>query len=462
MTSGIEKNDATRFMFSGPVGILLFNLALPIYASTLFWVAYTLTDIYWISRIDPENPAIVGGVSLIIPIYMLAFALSNGLLIGVKSLVARAVGANNEELLSSVASAGLALASAAAAAFLLFGYIFSDEITRYLGATGDLFEYAHTFLLYILPATALLFTFNVLSGIAQGEGQMKYVMHAMGLGVGLNMLLDPLLIIWLDYGVLGVALATCLSQAISLMYLVWVFMRGNLRVPLHMNILKARAETIAKILDIGLPQGLAEILVALYLLAVNWIVVGIDPSAMTSFGLCARVDQVLLLSIAAISSAVLTAVAQNAGRGNLERIGKITNAAVVAGGILVLAQAILLVAISPWVYGMLSDVEVVVDYAVSQTKIVNIFYAFAVPTLVFHSVFLAIGHPWPAIKIQFTKMFAITLPIMIVLIHVFDLEMYGVWSDIVAGEISAAILGFIWYSVYRKRLEKGDLKIDLA
>jgi putative MATE family efflux protein len=460
--SEVDKNNPAQLMFSGPVGSLLIRLALPIYASTMFWVIYTLTDIYWISRIDPEDPAIVGGVSLIIPIYMLAFALSNGLLIGIKSLVARAVGAENEELLNRVASAGLALAACAAVVFLVVGYTYSEEITRSLGAQGDLFEHAHIFLLYILPATALIFSFSALSGIAQGEGQMKHVMHAMGVGVGLNLLLDPLFIFILDLGVLGAALATCISQAISLAYLVFVFIQGGMRVPLNINIFQARLETISKILKTGLPQGFAEVLVALYLFVVNWIVVSIDPSAMTAFGLCARVDQLLLLSIAAISSAVLTAAAQNAGRGNLERINQITKMAIMYGGVIVLAQALPLMFFSPWVYSILSNSDIVINYSVNQTRIINLFYVFAIPTLVYHSFFLAIGHPWPAVKIQLVKMFAVSLPLMLLLTHVLELNMYGVWIGIATGEASAAAIAYIWGTAYYKRLKRGLVSIDVA
>ncbi len=343
--------------------------------------------------------------------------------------------------------------------FLVLGYGFSGEITRSLGAVDALFAPAHTFLLYLLPATALLFAFNVLSGIAQGEGQMHHVMHAMGLGVGLNMLLDPLLILVMGWGVLGAGLATCLSQAVSLLYLAWAFLRGGMRVPLHVNILKAQPETIAKVLEVGLPQGLAEVLVAFYLFAINRIVVGIDPAGMTAFGLCARIDQVLLLSIAAISSAVLTAAAQNAGRGNLARVREIQRVAILRGVPLVLAQAALLFAFAPSIYGLLSNAPAVLDYAVGQTRIVNLFYAFAVPTLVYHAFFLAIGHPWPAIAIQFLKMFAVTLPASLLLDALFDLGMPAVWLGIVAGEVAAAAIGLLWNRACLERIGRGELVV---
>lgn len=446
-------------MFEGSVARLLGRLALPIYLGMLFWVVYTVTDIYWISRIDPADPAIVAGVSLIMPVYMLAFAISNGLLNGVKSLVARAVGAENQRTLDEVAAAGLLLASILAGVFLLTGYLFPTALTEVLGAMGDLARPAQDFLVSVLPAAAMLFLFNVLSGIAQGEGQMQPVMRAMGVGVGLNLVLDPLFIFGFGWGVLGAGFATSLAQAVSLTYLALQFRKARLRVPLRIDLHRARADTMAKILQVGLPQGLAEILVACFLLALNWIVVTVDPRAMTAFGLCARVDQVLLLVLAALASALLTIVAQNAARSAFLRVRTALLQAMAWGGGLVLLQAAALYGIAPWVYSLLSDVPEVIDFAVRQTRVVAFFYAFAAITLASQAFFLAVGHPWPGIAIQFAKMFLISLPLALGLALLFDWGMAGVWLGMIAGEAAAAALS-LWLALTAlRRLARGTLKV---
>ena len=100
-----------------------------------------------------------------------------------------------------------------------------------------------------------------------------------------------------------------------------------------------------------------------------------------------------------------------------------------------------------------------IGYAVSQTRIVNPAYLFAVPTLIYHAVFLAVGHPWPAITIQFLKMFVVTLPLVLLLNRYFDFGMYGLWSGIVAGEVAAAIMGRAWNAAYHARLQRGELAV---
>jgi len=347
----------------------------------------------------------------------------------------------------------------AAASFLGLGYGYADSIVQGLGATGALFPHARDFLIYVLPATALLFTFNVLSGIAQGEGRMQAVMHSMGIGVGLNLVLDPIFILGLGMGVKGAALATCIAQAISLLWLVLVFVRGGMRVPLQLHPSKVSRAAMARILKVGLPQGLAEILVAVYLFGVNGLVVRIDPVAMTAFGLCARVDQLLLLTVAALSAAVLTATAQNAARGEYIRVRHIQRVAMTGGAGLVFAQALLLIALAPVIYALMSDSAAVVDYAVMQTRWVNPFYAFAVPTLVVHAFFLAVGQPWPAVAIQFAKMFIVALPLMWGLHTELDWEMPAVWLGIIASEVTAALAAWVWWLRCQSALEQGRLAV---
>ncbi len=330
---------------------LLIHLSLPVYIGMLFWVVYTVTDIYWISRIDPQDPSYVGGVSLIIPFYMLAFAIGNGLLIGVKSLVARAIGESSWPVLQRVAASGFILASVCSALFLGFGYGLAEELTALLGAEDSYYDHALAFLKFVLPAVALLFFFNVMNGIVQGEGKMHYVMQSMGWGIGVNLVLDPLFILWLDWGVEGAAVATCIAQGVSIAVMSRAFISGKLHVSFSMT--NANRKTIGKILHIAIPQGMIEISVSFSLLIINWLVISIDPLAMTAFGFCARVDQVVLLSVAALSSAVLTAVGQNASRGNYARVWDIQVAGFKLGALVVFLQVALLIIFAPFIYSFL-------------------------------------------------------------------------------------------------------------
>jgi Na+-driven multidrug efflux pump len=248
----------------------------------------------------------------------------------------------------------------------------------------------------------------------------------------------------LRLGAKGAALATSVSQLSSLLYLMSVFVRGSMRVPLRLDLRVVSAGTVMNILRVGLPQGLSEVFVAFFLFAINGLVVSIDPEALTAFGLCARLDQVVLLSIAAISAAVMTAVAQNGGRGYFARVREIQKVAVLIGMSVVLLQVILLMVSAPRILAWFTDVQTVIRYAVAQIRMVDLFYILSVVTLTAQAFFLAIGHPWPAVCVQSLKLFCVSLPVAFVLVCVFDIGMYGVWVGMIAGEGVGASLSAIW------------------
>ena len=98
-------------MFEGPVRPVLIRLSLPILAGMVFQLLYNIVDTIFVSRIDLADPSYVGGVGLIFPLIFLFIALGNGLAIGVSSLVARAIGEQNHEILDKTAESGLFIGS---------------------------------------------------------------------------------------------------------------------------------------------------------------------------------------------------------------------------------------------------------------------------------------------------------------------------------------------------------------
>jgi Na+-driven multidrug efflux pump len=94
-------------MFDGPIFKVLVKLALPIFFGMIFQILYGIVDTMWISRIDLNDPSYVGGVGIIFPLFFLVIALGSGILIGMSSLVARAIGEKNQYVINRTAESGL-------------------------------------------------------------------------------------------------------------------------------------------------------------------------------------------------------------------------------------------------------------------------------------------------------------------------------------------------------------------
>jgi len=431
-------------IFEGPILKTLSKLAFPIFAGMVFQLAYNITDTIWISRIDLGDPSYVGGVGLVFPIIFIAIAIGSGILIGTSSLVARAIGRKDTGILNRTAESSLVIAGVFSLFMFVLGYGLGDRLVGLLGAFGDYRVHALEYLYYITPGAVVMFLLHAFNGILQGEGLMKKVMVAMIIGTVANIILDPVFIFVLKLNVRGAAIATCLAQFLALGYVVSVFLRGQAQVKIEWRVRNIDFAVIKEIAGVGLPQTLSQVLMSLGFLIFNRIVVGIDPLALTAFSLVGRFDQVVLIPIFAISSALLTMMGQNWGRGIHERVKRIWRTGLLSGGVVVASLAAIMVSVAPFIYPFFSGLDEVVRYAVIQTRIMEFSFVLAVAGILARSAFQAMGNPLPALVITALRLLGIAVPAVYLYVFVFDWGIYGVFLGIITGNAVGAIIGLLW------------------
>jgi len=442
-------------MFEGPILRVLVKLALPIFAGMSFQLLYSIVDTIWISRIDLTDASYVGGTGIIFPLLFLAIAVGSGILIGTSSLVARAIGERNQQVLSKTVESGLVMAAAISVIFVSLGYAFDEQLVRILGATGDYYVHALEYFRFILPGAAFMFLGNVFNGILQGEGLMHVVMKAMIIATITNIILDPILIFLLGMGVKGAGLATVISQGVAGVYVVRFFFLGKSITPVEWKLKNIELSITKQIVAVGFPQTAGQITMAVSFLFFNRLVVSIDTLALTAFSICGRFDQVIIFPILAISSATITMTGQNFGRNNYLRVSRILKRSMgLAAAVVVMLGAILFIA-APAIYPFFTDVDRVVFYAVRQTRIVELTYVFASAAIIARAAFQAMGKPLPALAITVLRLAGIAIPAAYLYARVLNLGIYGVWFGIITGNFVAAVISIIWIETVMKRLKEG-------
>ncbi len=444
-----EKEIAKGFkdipgMFEGPVLPVLIRLAVPMLAGMVVQLLYNITDTIFISRIDMSDPSLVGGVGIIFPVMFLAMALAGGLMTGTSSLVARAIGEKNYAVLDLVSESGMAVALFFSLIIAVASYAFDEQIVSLLGATGSYADNALAYIRFVIPAAVSAFIAHVLLGILQGEGQMKYIMNVMIIGTVLNIILDPVFIFLLGWGVAGAAAATSVAQTIGLLYAFYPFVKRKVSVRIHWKAGNIRPSVIGKILSIGFPQSLGMMLMSVSFLFLNRIVVDIDPLALTAFSLCGRFDQAVLMPSFALGSAVITIMGQNGGRGNYGRLGKTWLTAVAAGAVSVTVMATVMVVLAPWIYRFFTDIPEVIHYAVLQTRIMEYTFVMAMVAIIGRSAFQAVGYPLPALVVILLRLVLIAVPAAYFFVYILDLGVYGVWYGLIAGGFVSMVVSVLW------------------
>lgn len=466
------KEKSFPGMFEGPMVPLILKLMLPMLAGMAAQLLYNVVDTIFVSHIDINDPSIIGGIGLVFPFIFIGIALNNGLMIGINSLVARAIGEGNRKVLDKTAESGLFFALILIILMIVPVSFFSDKVISMLsgfnvdnpGLEALYKANAQEYFRWIIPCAAPMFLGTVFIGILQGEGKMKYVMVAMLMGTIANIILDPFFIFTLRMGIKGAAIATIVSQTLALIYLFIIFLRGVPSVKVHWKIANINLSTMGKIAVVGFPQALSQLAMAVSMILLNRVIMFVDPLGVSSFTIVGRFEHAALMPSFACGAAVITIVGQNAGRRNIARVKESFLKGLIVSMSLVAVVSAVLVIVAPRLYSFFTEDINVLRYAILQTRLTVYVFIFASVGIVGRSVFQGLGFPLPALFLTFLRVLLISVPLAYIFVYLFRLEMFetqlfGIWMGNTIGGFLTAFVSFFWIMNLVKRLQSGKLEM---
>ena len=209
----MDANEKFIYMTTEPVPRLVTSLAVPTIISMLITSFYNMVDTFFVGRINTSATAAVGVVfSLMAVIQAIGFFFGHGS----GNYISRKLGERNTEEASLMASFGFFLALIAGAVLMAGGLIFTEPLARLLGSTETILPYAMDYLRYILIGAPYMTASLVLNNQLRFQGNAFYGMIGIVVGAVINIILDPVLIFGMGMGIAGAAVATIISQFISL------------------------------------------------------------------------------------------------------------------------------------------------------------------------------------------------------------------------------------------------------
>ncbi|MBP8084097.1 MAG: MATE family efflux transporter [Spirochaetes bacterium] len=444
---------------SGALIPTLINLSLPVLAGQFCALLYNIVDTFFISRIDPSDPWLVGATGLVWPLYFIFMAISFGITGGVSSLVARAIGAGKEHELDCTAESGLFLALITSFISLLIMYLFASPILSLFGGEEMLHQYGLCYLLWVLPAIPFMLLSSVFIGILQGEGRTKHMMTSMMIGTVANIILDPLLMFTAGMGIAGAGLATALGNAAAFLYLYVVFRRTESKVKIHWSVKNISFATTNEIIRVGLPQSVTNILASISFIFYNRIMVGIDPKIITAFTLYSRLEQLALIPIWSLLSALSTVAGQAAGALDFKRMRKSASAATKLGlgvsGVLFLLYFIL----SPWLFRIFQDDAGVLSLASVIVMWMPLTSLFSIPVFMITTVMSVAGFANRSLFYTAIRIYVINIPACAFGAYVVGKNIQWVMASIFISAVIALVFFIIVERRFFSGLESGRLKV---
>lgn len=297
---------------------LLVKLSVPSVVSSLIMTVYNMADVYFIGQL--QDPLQVAAVSLCGPLFTLLSGI--GVLFGNGGCLQAAtlLGQGKRQEVRAVTAfccwGGLTVALLGMGGILLF----QDEVLGLLGASAQTAPFARAYMrLMALGFGPMLFC-QAMGSLLRADGEVKLPMYGHVLGSVMNIVLDPLFILWFGWGVRGAAAATVLANLMNGAFLMWVFYRKRQVFSLSPKALQLRWDTTGGALLLGFPMMLNTLLNGFSGVLTNRFLRSYGDIYLAANGVSSKLRMVVSMLIIGISMGIQPAIAYYHGANRQDRL----------------------------------------------------------------------------------------------------------------------------------------------
>ena len=203
---------------NGTVTGNILEAALPMLVAQILNLLYNIVDRIYIARIAEEGTAALGAVGLCFPLIVIITAFANLFGNGGAPLFAIQRGQKDERKAVAIMDTSFTMVCASAIVLMVIGFLFARPILILFGASDNSLVYALPYMMIYLLGTLPSMVAVGMNPFINAQGYSLIGMYSVAVGAGANLLLDPLFIFGLGFGVRGAAIATVLSQCLSAIF----------------------------------------------------------------------------------------------------------------------------------------------------------------------------------------------------------------------------------------------------
>lgn len=248
MTILDDKEGTT--LTEGKISKSIILFALPIFFGNLFQQLYNVVDSLVVGNVLGKEA--LAAVSSSASLIFLIVGFIHGIFMGAGVTISQYFGAKNDEDLTMAVHTTIAFAFLAGIMISLLGVGLSPWLLRLMGTPSDVLPQAITYLRLYFAGSMAIVMYNACMGIFQAVGDSRRPLYYLIIAAVLNVILDILFVVVLDFGVGGVAVATIISQFTSAIIAFTKLTRINSNYKIFIKKIKIHADTLKKLLKIGL------------------------------------------------------------------------------------------------------------------------------------------------------------------------------------------------------------------
>ena len=451
----MELNNNMKEILGDPKKAIK-KLTYPIIISMLLTMANNIIDGVWVAGLGPSPLAAIGFVT---PLFLILVGIGTGFGAGVNSLISRYVGSKNQKKANEAAVQSVVLGIIVSIIVTIIFIAILEPILYIMGA-GEVINYA---LEYAIP----LFVFSIVTilpvtyaGIFRAEGDIKRATIPMCISAILNMVLDPIFIYVFNLGVMGASIATVISIFIELLLILhWMFIKKDTYFKYSFKKFKINLGVYKEILNVGIPAGIEELLMAVVAIVINLIleIVG-GTNSVAIYTIVMRLASIAIMPTIGIATSTITVVGIAYGARNYENIKIATRYSVKLGFIFSIILSLVFIVFSnqiAYLFSYSANSSIILAPTISY--ILKYIWLFIIPVAFGATAsyaFQGMGKGLASFILTMQREAILVIIFAALLGMTLDLGVRGVYYGVVIGDAIGSLVGILTIEIFISRLLK--------
>ncbi len=374
-----------------PIWTLLRKVTIPASTGSLFQTFYNLVDTWFAGKISADA---IAAIAKSFPIYFVIIAVGVGIGAATNSTIGNLIGEKNIKKASLFVAQSVIFAVIISIIVTLFGLNLSNFLLSLMGSNLESILLTREYLDIIFYGTFIVMVQISLNGTLNAQGDTKSYRNVLIFSFFLNIFLNPLFIwgygIIPGFGIAGLAIATVIAQSIGTLYLVYKVNSCKLKRYIYLKCFIPKFIMLKELLNQSLPIIFSMLFIGVGIFNILYFIGKFGDLAIAGYGAALRIEQVFLLPVIGLNTAVLSIGGQNFGAKNYNRIRELYTKALIFGSSFMSIAGIIMFIFAETFVSLFTENLIAIEHGAIYLKIAAligpIYPVFFITTAVFQAV----------------------------------------------------------------------------
>ena len=445
----MTNENATKENIMGREGItpLLFRISLPLMISMLVQALYNIVDSMFVARLSETA---LTAVSLAFPLQNLLIAFGVGTGVGMASFLSRKLGERDEESATKVAGNGISIASITWAVFAVLGLTVVKPFLNLFSDDAELLGLSTGYSEIVMVFSLFMFLSMMNERILQGTGDSFSSMLSQMTGAITNIILDPIFIFTLGFGVNGAAIATVIGQGVGCA-VSFICVLRNRFIHIEPRHLKIEKRMVKAIYAVGAPTIITNSIGTVMTGAINAILIAFSTTAVSIFSVYFKLQSFVFMPIFGLSSGMVPIIAYNYGARKRKRVTETIWKGTFIASVIMILGTLAFNFFPRELLSLFSATEEMYRIGIPALKMISLCFVPAAISIGLGSSFQATGYGVGTMIVSICRQLMVLIPVAYIL-SIF-LGINGVWLSFIVAEIIGLVVSIaIYLKVYSSRI----------